>query len=504
MYFMTKKVSTIFLLLATFSYGQSLFSSIPLTQAAQLRDVVISEIAWAGSGDSASDEWLELYNNTDTPITLTNWSIDDDNGAQTYLLQGTIAGHSYYLIESREIATSITADLVKSTSLSNAGDSLALKDANQNIIDTVNGNSGVWFAGSNTAHASMERISLNSDGDQASNWRTAGTIAPATSSAGGPIVGSPQNSGNTIQPTSTSAPTTLTLLSSVNPNTVHNDQDITISFAIQNATNISNYGLDIGYDHDQLTFISANEGDFLKGNGNTSFQSGLQNNQPGTIVIGAARTESPLTGKSGNGALFTLLFHTNSTAHGSTTVTLKPTSFLSTPSSHFNNITWPVTTFSIANSSSINISNLRASQGPERYSIQLNWDSNSDGPFQIQRQDSQGSWQILGTTTTTSFLDRDSVLLGGNIVPHLTYHYRVSSNDGGNNQQVSGEELRGLKSDNTRSDRVDGGDLEQIARLWTLETTDNQFNAKADTNFDGSISGEDLLDVAVDWAKTYQ
>ncbi len=504
MYSMTKKVSTIFLLLAIFSYGQSLLSSIPMTQAAQLRDVVISEVAWAGSGDSASDEWFELYNNTNAPINLTSWTIDDDNGAQSYPLQGTIAAHSYYLIESREIATSITADLVKSTSLSNAGDSLVLKDTNQNVIDTVNGSSSAWFAGSNTTHASMERISLTGDGDQASNWRTAGTVATATSSTGGPIVGSPQNSGVIIQPTSTSVPATLTLTTSVSPSVVHNDQEITVSFAIQNATNISNYGLDIGYDHDQLTFVSASEGDFLKGSGNTSFQSGLQNNQPGTIVIGAARTESPLTGKSGNGYLFTLQFHTKVTAHGSSSIDLKPTSFLSTPIAHLSNVSWPTTTFSIANSNIINISNLRSSQGSERYSIQLNWDSSSGGPFQIQRQDSQGSWQLLGVTTETSFLDRDTVLLGGNIVPHVTYNYRISSSDGGNNQQVSGIETRGLKSDNTRSDRVDGSDLEQIARMWTLETTDNQFSAKADTNFDGSISGEDLLDLAVDWAKTYQ
>lgn len=501
---MPKKVSTIFLLLAIFSYGQSFFYSMPITQAAQLRDVVISEVAWAGSGDSASDEWLELYNNTNSSINLTGWTIDDDNGAQTYPLLGSIAAHSYYLIESREIATSIPADLIKSTSLSNAGDSLVLKDATQNAIDTVNSISGSWFAGSNTTHASMERIALTSDGDQANNWRTAGTIAAATSSTGGPIVGSPQTSGSTIQPNSASMPTLVTLTSSISPNVIHNDQDITVSFAIQNATNISNYGLDIDYDHEQLTFVSASEGDFLKGNGSTSFHSGLQNNQPGTIVIGAARTESPLTGKSGNGSLFTLQFHTNTTAQGNATLTLKPTSFLSTPITHIDHVIWPTTMFTIVNSNMITISNLRASQGTERYSIQLNWESSTSGPFQIHRQDSQGNWQLLGTATTTSFVDQDTVQLGGNIVPHLTYHYRVSTSDGNYNQQVSGIESRGLKSDNTHSDRVDGNDLEQIARIWTLETADNQFTAKADTNFDGSIGGEDLLDLAVDWAKTYQ
>lgn len=501
---MPKKASTIFLLLAIFSYAQSFFISVPTTQAAQLRDVVISEIAWAGSGDSASDEWLELYNNTNAAINLTGWVIDDDSGAQTYPLQGSIGAHSYYLLESREAATNITADLVKSTSFSNAGDSLVLKDANQNTIDSVNSNSAAWFAGSNTTHATMERIALDGDGDQSTNWRTAGTIAIATSSNGGPIVGSPQSQMPTIQPSSTGSPASVSVLSSVANLPVHNDQDIHVSFAVQNANNISNYGLDISYDPTQLTFISASEGDFLQGNGSTNFQSGLQDNQPGTVVIGAARTESPLTGKSGNGTLFTLQFHTKTDAHGNTNITVKPSSFLSNPTTHLSTVNWPNTTFLIANTGIANITNLQASPGTSRYSIQLNWNSSSNGPFQIQRKDSQGNWQLLGTTTTPTFIDQDSVSLGGNIIPHLSYSYRVSSNDGSAAQQISGVENRGLKSDSNRSDRVDGSDLEQIARLWTVENTDTEFAPKADTNFDGSISGEDLLDLAVDWAKTYQ
>ena len=32
--------------------------------AANLGDVVINEVAWAGSGDNSNDEWIELYNTT--------------------------------------------------------------------------------------------------------------------------------------------------------------------------------------------------------------------------------------------------------------------------------------------------------------------------------------------------------------------------------------------------------------------------------------------------------
>lgn len=497
---MSKKVSAVFLLLACLSYGQSLFTAPAIAKAAQLRDVVISEIAWAGSGDSSSDEWIELYNNTNQLINLTGWVIDDHNGAQTYPLQGTITAHSYFLLESREIATSIVGDMIKSTSLSNNGDSLVLRDASQNVVDTVNSTNAAWFAGSNTTHATMERINLQSDGDQASNWHSGASIATATSSSGGTIVGSPKaaNTG------STTTPETTTVSSATSPNIIRNDQDISVSYQVQNASNVSNFGFDISYDPTMLSFTSATEGDFLKSSGSTSFQSGLLNNQAGNIVIGSARTENPLTGKSGNGTLFTLNFHTSSSAYGPSPVEVKSTSFLSSPSEHIAGTQWPNTVLAIQNSTVNTITNLRASPGTERYSIELNWDSASNGPFQIYRQSPHDQWQLLGTTSTTNFLDHDSVVLGGNIVPQMEYQYRVSSGDLTTAQTTSGSDERGLKADNNHTDKVDGNDLEQIARLWTTESTDSSFKAIVDTNIDGLIGGDDLLDLAVDWAKTYQ
>lgn len=263
---MAKKVSAIFLLLSAISFGQTMLASAPVVLAAQLRDVVISEVAWAGSADSSSDEWLELYNNTNQSIDLNNWSVEDDNGAQTYPLQGSIAAHSYFLVESRETATSIPGDVIKSTSLSNSGDSLVLKDASQPIVDTVNSTSGAWFAGSATTHASMERIDLQADGDQAGNWHTAASISTATSSNGGHIVGTPKaqnssSSGNSSTTQSTSISTTTA------PNPPSNNQDISVTVSIQNASNISNYGFDINYDPAALSYINTTEGDFLKAQG---------------------------------------------------------------------------------------------------------------------------------------------------------------------------------------------------------------------------------------------
>jgi hypothetical protein len=51
-------------------------------------DVVINEVAWSGTACSTYDEWIELYNNTGSPIDLNGWT-----------LQGTIPAHGSYLLE---------------------------------------------------------------------------------------------------------------------------------------------------------------------------------------------------------------------------------------------------------------------------------------------------------------------------------------------------------------------------------------------------------------------
>ncbi|MFH1958448.1 MAG: lamin tail domain-containing protein, partial [bacterium] len=50
--------------------------------------VVINEIAWKGTVQSTSDEWIELYNNTDSPIDITDWSIKNLVADQTLDING--------------------------------------------------------------------------------------------------------------------------------------------------------------------------------------------------------------------------------------------------------------------------------------------------------------------------------------------------------------------------------------------------------------------------------
>ena len=132
--------------------------SVQVVSAYSGGDVVINEVAWAGSVDGSSDEWIELYNNTSQTIDLTGWYIEDDGSSVYEIQSGEIGPHGYFLIEDSEESVSNPADAVISISLANSGDSLALFDAEGNVMDTVNTSGGAWFAGNSGDKSTMEKI----------------------------------------------------------------------------------------------------------------------------------------------------------------------------------------------------------------------------------------------------------------------------------------------------------------------------------------------------------
>ena len=149
-----------------------------LCLAASPGDVVINEVAWMGTAADSSDEWIELYNNTDQGIDLADWTLVAADGTLNITLSGVISAHGYFLLERTDdnAISDIAADWSGSfgTGLLNTGDVLTLADGLAQVIDTANGNGGPWFAGSNissTERYTMERINpLLSDTD--TNWAT--------------------------------------------------------------------------------------------------------------------------------------------------------------------------------------------------------------------------------------------------------------------------------------------------------------------------------------------
>jgi hypothetical protein len=148
------------------SFGLQASAAAPL-------DVVINEIAWMGSKNSSADEWLELYNGTNSQINLTGWKLTSQDGSIKINLAGIIGADGFYLLERTDddSVPGITADQIYKGTLSNKGENLQLYDNQGNLMDSVNCASG-WFGGDNQTKQTMERKNFLLAGNDASNWQT--------------------------------------------------------------------------------------------------------------------------------------------------------------------------------------------------------------------------------------------------------------------------------------------------------------------------------------------
>lgn len=125
--------------------------------------VIIHEIAWMGTENSANDEWLELYNSGPADVLLDGWMLKADDGQPNISLVGSIPAGGYFLLERTddESVPGITADLIYTGALGNSGEVLLLKDASTSVVDEVNAVSG-WPAGDNTTKETMQRLNVGS------------------------------------------------------------------------------------------------------------------------------------------------------------------------------------------------------------------------------------------------------------------------------------------------------------------------------------------------------
>lgn len=145
---------------------------IDFPKAASPIDIVINEIAWMGTNTSHSDEWIELYNNTNYPVNLENWVLKAVDGTPEINLSGIISINGFFLLERTDDNTvsNIAADQIYTRALSNEGEHLQLFDNEDNLINEVNCGDG-WFTGDNETNQTMERINPLITIDS-SNWQT--------------------------------------------------------------------------------------------------------------------------------------------------------------------------------------------------------------------------------------------------------------------------------------------------------------------------------------------
>jgi len=141
--------------------GQKLCQRIPGSYPVRNR-VILNEIAWMGSQNSANDEWIELKNISGSPIDLAGWQLlDKDNQIKIiFNNQHRVLVNGVWLLERTDdySAPGVAADLIYTGGLSNTNEALYLFDENCQLQDEVLANSD-WPAGDNSSKRTMERKS---------------------------------------------------------------------------------------------------------------------------------------------------------------------------------------------------------------------------------------------------------------------------------------------------------------------------------------------------------
>ncbi len=110
--------------------------------------VLFSEIAWMGTDTDANNEWIEIYNFSNTPTDLSGWTIE---GELTIALSGILPPHGVVILERTDDDTLPgTAFFIYTGDLPNAGGTLTIKDPQGNTSDeAVGGTNWSNIGGSN-------------------------------------------------------------------------------------------------------------------------------------------------------------------------------------------------------------------------------------------------------------------------------------------------------------------------------------------------------------------
>ncbi len=141
--------------------------------------VVINEIAWMGTTTDYHDEWIELYNVSNQPVDLTNWTIKASDGTPTIKIAAVsgpntiIPARGFFILERTDDTTlnDIIADQIYTGELKNSCEILELQNDSENTIDSLGCSPDGWFAGNNTTKQTMERKNPTLPGNDSTSWQ---------------------------------------------------------------------------------------------------------------------------------------------------------------------------------------------------------------------------------------------------------------------------------------------------------------------------------------------
>lgn len=106
----------------------------------QSSGVIINEIFFDPIGTDSPNEWIELYNPTDTSITMTNWKIlvAGSNFVESSIFTGQIPSHEYFLICENNVQNcNVNVSKIAMQNGGGATDALSILDNTAQIVDQV-------------------------------------------------------------------------------------------------------------------------------------------------------------------------------------------------------------------------------------------------------------------------------------------------------------------------------------------------------------------------------
>ncbi len=130
------------------------------SSAFQATAVLFNEIAWMGTTNSASDEWIELKNITNQEINLAGWQLMDKAGQISVIFQNehTVSAQAFFILERTDDTSipNVSADIIYTGALSNTKEALYLFDGDCVLQDRVVAEPK-WPAGLSSVRQTLER-----------------------------------------------------------------------------------------------------------------------------------------------------------------------------------------------------------------------------------------------------------------------------------------------------------------------------------------------------------
>jgi len=204
----------------------------------EIPDVIINEVAWAGSSVSSADEWIELKNTTDTVIDLSGWQITklDSAGQEVLMIELpsdnlVLLPKDYFLIANNsqdhifsggESVLHIDPDYITSAvSLSDTTLKISLYVSDWNnggqLVDVAGNGTKPFYPGDSSTKISMERNAMYKSGDIQSSWHEANTTTNLDTDV--PDKGTPKAENSIPPPPPLEAPKII----SINPDQVESE-----------------------------------------------------------------------------------------------------------------------------------------------------------------------------------------------------------------------------------------------------------------------------------------